>query len=109
MTAPPQKQITLNCANKRRYPDELSARAAAMGILTKIREEYEAKSDEEKRRHMMRRTLYVYDCPLCYGWHFSKSGKAWRRVTESDPYGKEQRGIGTQDSGSDQHGVQEKK
>ena len=90
MTAPPPKQIKVNCANKKRRPDEITARAAAMMQLKKIREDYALLSDEMRRKHEMKRVMYVYRCRLCDGWHLSSKGKPQWRVTEDDPYGMRQ-------------------
>lgn len=70
MTAPPLKPAQATCLKKRRFPDELTARAAAMWSIA---------SSDVKR-------LWVYPCALCKGWHLtSKSqGRRWL-VTEDNP------------------------
>jgi hypothetical protein len=70
MTAPPLKGRKLVCANKRRHPDELVARAAAMDSIT---------------RYANTAVLYVYHCEHCNGWHLSKRRNNNGAVTANDP------------------------
>jgi hypothetical protein len=71
MTAPPLKKPVLICANKRRYPDELSARAAAMFALG---------------HNGNLKTLWVYPCYQCRGWHLTKRNNGIRlKVTAENP------------------------
>lgn len=58
MTAPPLKGQKLKCANKRRYPCEFTARAAAMDSIS---------------RHRTVEALSVYRCKYCGGYHLTKS------------------------------------
>lgn len=70
MTAPPPKPAHVTCRKKRRYPDELTARAAAMWSI----------SQSETER------LWVYACELCKGWHLTSRPNGRRRlVTEDNP------------------------
>jgi hypothetical protein len=61
-----------SCKKKHRHPDEITARAAAMDSIQKY--------------HNVK-TLYVYNCPVCSGWHLTKSSKDHTiKVTEDDPF-----------------------
>jgi lipopolysaccharide biosynthesis regulator YciM len=57
-----QDELDRMCLGKHRLADELTARASALRCL----EHPETKT----------RTLYVYRCPACRGWHMTKS---WQR------------------------------
>ena len=69
MTAPPLKGHTKTCASKRRYPCELTARAAAMDSI---------------ERHGNVQVLGVYLCPHCCGWHLTRQVGDYA-VTSTDP------------------------
>lgn len=69
MTAPPPKGHAKTCANKRRYPCELTARAAAMDSI---------------ERNGNAKVLGVYRCPYCNGWHLTRQVGAYA-VTSADP------------------------
>ena len=69
MTAPPPKGHAKTCANKRRYPCELTARAAAMDSI---------------ERHGNVQVLGVYLCPHCGGWHLTRQIGNYA-VTSADP------------------------
>lgn len=71
MTAPPPKRKAQTCASKRRYPDELTARAGAMHDIHHVGNASE---------------LYVYRCPECRGFHLTRrdNGVA-ARVTGDNP------------------------
>lgn len=69
MTAPPPKGHAKTCASKRRYPCELTARAAAMDSI---------------ERHANVDVLGVYLCPHCGGWHLTRQVGAYA-VTAKDP------------------------
>lgn len=74
MSAPPVKQVILNCENKRRFSDEFAARAAAQERLQKI-----GQMDG----------LGIYRCPHCKGWHLtSRTVPRYFRVTDTDVYPK---------------------
>jgi hypothetical protein len=64
-----QKRV-LACKQKHRYSDEITARAAAMDSIQKYK-------NVEK--------LYVYNCPVCSGWHLTKTGKDIA-ITEKNPF-----------------------
>lgn len=71
MTAPPLKRTVVNCRSKNRYPDELAARAAGMVAIQRFGEQ---------------RTLYVYKCRECRGWHLTKRDHgSLARVTGDNP------------------------
>ena len=71
MTAPPLKQVVVTCLNKRRYSDEVTARAAAMFVLG---------------RNGNIKTLWVYPCYQCRGWHLTKRNNGVRtKVTPDNP------------------------
>ena len=71
MSAPKQDSGVLICEQKRRYPDELTARANASVIC----EEFALEQ------------VGVYPCPHCKGWHIStKSHGRSRRVTASETF-----------------------
>jgi len=60
------------CKRKHRHPDEYTARAAAMNSIQK---------------HQNIDTLYVYNCPVCSGWHLTKSSKDHTiGITEENPF-----------------------
>jgi hypothetical protein len=71
MTAPRRRNgvlvttIERGCESKRRYPDELTARAAGQF--------YSAKNEV---------TLYLYPCSLCRGWHLTRKVQRneWQNV-----------------------------
>ena len=69
MTSPPPKGHAKTCANKRRYPCELTARAAAMDSI---------------ERHGNVQVLGVYLCPHCGGWHLTRQVGDYA-VTSADP------------------------
>ena len=69
MTAPPLKGHNKTCASKRRYPCELTARAAAM-------ESIEVNGNAK--------VLGVYQCPHCNGWHLTRQVGTYA-VTSADP------------------------
>lgn len=69
MTAPPLKGHTKTCASKRRYPCELTARAAAMDSI---------------ERNGNAKVLGVYRCPQCGGWHLTRQMGDYA-VTSADP------------------------
>jgi hypothetical protein len=69
VSRPPLKLKVKNCVRKRRYSDELSARAGASISL----------------RGMGKGYIYVYQCPECRGWHLtSKPNK--NLVLVDNPY-----------------------
>ncbi|MEC5161703.1 MULTISPECIES: hypothetical protein [unclassified Janthinobacterium] len=68
MSAPPLKGHKACCAGKHRHPDELTARAAAQRVLS--------------RGNLG--ALYVYICPVCGGWHLTRSSQGIA-VTRYDP------------------------
>lgn len=71
MTAPPIKNKSLkNCRAKRRYADELAARAAGMDAL---------------HRYHNAPCLYVYQCQHCHGWHLTRRAKHSPAVLEHNP------------------------
>lgn len=73
MTAPRLKGHAATCAGKRRHPDELTARAAAVRVLN----------------HPKAATsiLYVYPCPVCRGWHLTKRERGnGTPVTPDNPF-----------------------
>lgn len=71
MTAPPLKnKRQINCLNKRRYPDEFSARAGAMHAVGTYRRVEE---------------LHVYKCVICGGWHLTRQVQHGAGVTADDP------------------------
>ena len=71
MTAPPLKLQDRTCRAKRRFSDELAARAAA---LVRIGTGAIA-------------TLWVYRCTQCRGWHLtSKNIGTYWRVRAGEPY-----------------------
>lgn len=71
MTAPPLKGAKRTCSNKRRHPDELTARACAMHAITKYKNTNE---------------LWVYRCPTCLGWHLTRCKKHnAMKVTATNP------------------------
>lgn len=70
MTAPPLKGRRMTCANKRRHPDEHTARSIAMDAIT---------------RYGTANVLYVYRCPECHGWHLTRN-KQGAAVTATNPY-----------------------
>jgi len=69
MTAPPLKGHNKTCASKRRYPCELTARAAAMDSI---------------ERNGNAKVLGVYRCPYCNGWHLTRQVGDYA-VTSADP------------------------
>lgn len=78
---PPQKKVeqptfTLGekaaCARKRRYPDEILARAMAA---------VQAKWKDEGK-------LYIYRCKVCSGWHLTKRPNG-TPATSNDPFATE--------------------
>lgn len=71
MSAPPVRQVVLNCAKKTRWPDEMSSRAGAMSSI-------------ERFGGVDR--LWIYRCPFCRGWHLSRNnaGRKWM-VTKDNP------------------------
>lgn len=58
MSAPPKKKRIVTCENKNRHPDELTARAAALHSIERHPPENGA--------------LWIYQCPVCRGWHLTK-------------------------------------
>lgn len=76
MSAPPLKKKVLNCINKARWNDEVTARAAASIFC----EEYNLKA------------LRVYRCPECSGWHctsqLNSAGREGRKhlATKDNPF-----------------------
>lgn len=70
MSAPPLKGQAATCNKKRRYPCELTARAAAMDAIERYRN-----TD----------ALSVYRCRICSGWHLTKQVNGKVVVTETDP------------------------
>jgi hypothetical protein len=74
VSAPPLKKTVANCLKKRRFTDEIAARAAAMVALKEAGLE-------------LRRGLWVYRCPECQGWHLTRNCQGWRsaKVTPDDP------------------------
>lgn len=75
MSAPPLKKVVANCLNKRRYPDEMTARAAAMTYLDHP-ENYLNGLDK----------LWVYKCHECNRWHTTSRSKSKRwLVTRTEP------------------------
>lgn len=60
MTAPPPTKNVANCQKKRRYSDEFAARAGAQYFCVV--------------RAVAR--VWVYPCPCCRGWHFTRKPKA---------------------------------
>jgi hypothetical protein len=74
MSAPPLKLAVANCRAKRRYPDELTARANGMRVLEELGVAFRA-------------NLYVYRCAECHGWHLTRryQGKDSPKVTPDDP------------------------
>ena len=76
MSAPPTKKRILNCRAKRRYNDEVSARAAAMYAL-----------DQCDAHGRELQALYVYTCPECGGYHLTRKAQGYlRRVERNTPY-----------------------
>lgn len=69
MTAPPLKKSVATCQKKRRHPDELTARAAAMVAI-----EINKNAD----------TLYVYQCKHCHGWHLTRFQIGIGRMVTAD-------------------------
>ncbi len=66
------KKRVESCKKKHRHPDEITARAAAMDSIQK---------------HHNVDVLYVYNCPVCSGWHLTKSSKDHTiKVTEDNPF-----------------------
>jgi hypothetical protein len=63
------KQV-IACKQKNRYSDEITARAAAMDSIQKYQ-------NVEK--------LYVYNCPICSGWHLTRSNTDIA-ITEDNPF-----------------------
>lgn len=70
MNAPPLKGTKLICANKRRYPDEVTARASGMFSIAV---------------HGNVSKLHAYKCPECRGWHLSKRNRGSVAITQHDP------------------------
>lgn len=67
MTAPPPTKNIANCRRKRRYSDEFGARGGAQHFC---------------RARAVER-VWVYRCPCCRGWHFTRKAKAKKyMVTE---------------------------
>ena len=76
MSAPPVKKTVFNCQQRRRYNDEISARAAAMYALDQC---------DEHGRPLP--ALYVYRCPECNGYHLTRQAQGIRkRVERNRPY-----------------------
>lgn len=50
--------------NKKRYPDELTAKIKLVEI----------RASRELRNRTRRREQRVYRCPFCCGWHLTSSG-----------------------------------
>lgn len=75
MTAPRRRNgatvefIKRSCEGKRRYADELDARAVGMNS---------AESSGDK--------LYVYRCRFCRGWHLSKNARMNGKTYAVDYY-----------------------
>jgi hypothetical protein len=79
MTAPlrfrgrPVAQLRRMCADKNRYPDELTARAAGQYYLT----------------HFATSKLFVYKCPECAGFHLTRARHAPELAVDYDFSGKQ--------------------
>lgn len=58
MTAPPVPYDVATCQRKHRHPDEFTARASAQYCL--------------ETHEPNRKSLWVYPCPVCRGWHLTK-------------------------------------
>lgn len=66
-----KERLDPTCRGKRRYSDDVAARAAA------------AVSLEEQAN---RTKLWVYKCPHCFGWHLThKNGGRGSLVTADNP------------------------
>lgn len=57
------------CEAKRRHPDELLARAAAMRAI-------EIHNETDR--------LWVYQCPECRGWHLTKRNNGIGKMVTAD-------------------------
>lgn len=72
MSAPPAKRALLVCRNKRRFTDEIHARAVGMDAVQN--------SADVKR-------LWIYKCHECKGFHLTSKNKARRMmVTADEPF-----------------------
>lgn len=71
MSAPPLKGRRLTCANKRRHPDEVTARAHALHCLQTYRNT---------------EVLYPYRCTECGGWHLTRRKNGQAAVTEENVF-----------------------
>jgi hypothetical protein len=69
MTSPPLKKEVAVCQKKRRHPDELTARAAAMDAIQRNR-------NADK--------LFVYPCQHCRGWHLTRFPIGEGRMVTAD-------------------------
>lgn len=69
MTAPPLKREVATCRNKRRHPDDPTARAAAMRAM---------------EQHGEAKRLWVYRCPQCNGWHLTSSNQGVGSLVTAD-------------------------
>jgi hypothetical protein len=69
MTAPPLKGRVLTCASKRRWSDEVSARAGAMSAI-----QFYQNTDR----------LWVYRCKECNGWHLTSKDNGRRQMVTAD-------------------------
>lgn len=59
------------CAKKKRYADDLTARAAAMESCSKYGED----------------VLFTYQCPVCRGWHLTKNEQRGQAaVSKTNPF-----------------------
>ena len=76
MSAPPLKDKSkLTCSKKKRYSDELTARAGCMTVL-----QQDPNNSPPK--------LWVYKCKECKGWHLTSNTQSWAGVTKDNPYTK---------------------
>lgn len=73
MSTPPLKnKIALSCQVKNRYSDESAARVSAQRAIAV---------------HQTDAILWVYQCPICRGWHLTKSRQHGSEgVTEEELY-----------------------
>jgi hypothetical protein len=69
MSAPPLKKKVVTCQSKRRHPDEITARAAAMRAI-----QYRGQVNK----------LWVYPCPECRGWHLTKKNNGLGALVTAD-------------------------
>ena len=63
MSAPPKKKQIIVCERKRRFPDEMAARAVAMINL-------QTGGGKDIKY------LSIYKCPHCNGWHMTRNKKS---------------------------------